>query len=342
MVQARADGYPDLLSRTPVVAAAESPAGVGAPVAIATPQTPAASLQAGSQRPGAPELVLEGERSINQGWGPCEAAPPGLRWRLPSGELLPVRCGRSNSCPKCAWLAAIENVAVVALDARVSQPRVGMTLTTRDPNFDAGRYRRAVRAIFQWLRRTYGSQVAYLLMMEWTTGTGGHGRLPHSHLLVKGLPDNLDLSPGCDLWRELKARWEHETGAWRVELRELRSAGGAIAYMVGHHHKGEQAPPEGWSGKRFRPSQNYFATPIADLRIQARAERKRAIALLTLAQERGDVMLELAADVVEQLVDEYSADSEAELVRVQEVPVGFGADGLPAEWALEVVGPAHG
>ena len=249
-----------------------------------------------------------------------------------------MRCGRSNSCPSCAWLAAVENVGVVAIDAREEQPRVGMTLTTRRADFDMARYREAVRLLFRWLRSEFGSEVAYLLLMEWTTGSGGHGRLPHGHLLVKRLPAELDLSAGCELWREVKAHWERYTGAWRVELRELRTPGGAIAYMVGHHHKGEQAPPEGWSGKRFRPSKNYFVRPVAELRQESRAERLRAMALLRLAQVHGDALLELAGDVVEDLVDELLASDPPELVRVQEFPTGYGEDGLPNGWRLEVLG----
>lgn len=288
------------------------------------------------------ELVLKGERSASRVLEPCEKSPPGLRWQMPDGRLIPVRCGCSNSCPKCAWLAAVENVAVVALDARDEQPTVGMTLTTRSPDFDMDRYARAVADVFRWLRREFGPEVAYLLMMEWTTGIGGHGRLPHGHLLVKRLPAELDLSPGCDLWRQLKARWEKHTGAWRVELRELRTPGGAIAYMVGHHHKGEQAPPAGFTGKRTRPSQNYYVRPIAELRQEARAHRARAIALMTVAEVYGDVVLELAGDVVDDLVAEQLAGSSAELVTVAELPTDFDADGLPVAYELQVLGPAHG
>lgn len=298
-------------------------------------------VQVRADVPAAPaaELVLEGERSAKDGPPRCENSPPGLRWQLADGSLVPVRCGRSNSCPACAWLASVENVGVVAIDAREEQPRVGMTLTTRRADFDLARYRTAVAQLFKWLRREFGEDVAYLLLMEWTTGSGGHGRLPHGHLLIKRLPADLDLSPGCDLWRDVKRRWERSTGAWRVELRELRTAGGAIAYMVGHHHKGEQAPPEGWSGKRFRPSQNYFVRPVVDLRAEARRERLRSMALLELAEIHGDVLLELAADTIESMVDELIGDEPPELVRVQEIPTAFDDGGFPASWRLEVVGP---
>lgn len=286
-----------------------------------------------------PELVLEGERSAKREALRCENSPPGLRWQLADGSLLPVRCGRSNSCPACAWLASVENVGVVAIDAREEQPRVGMTLTTRRADFDLERYRVAVAQLFKWLRSEFGADLAYLLLMEWTTGSGGHGRLPHGHLLVKRLPADVDLSPGCELWAEVKRHWERYTGAWRVELRELRTPGGAIAYMVGHHHKGEQAPPDGWSGKRFRPSQNYFVRPVEELRVESRRGRLRSMALLELAQVHGDAFLELAADTVESMVDELIGSEPPELVRVQEIPTEFGDDGLPSCWQLQVLGP---
>jgi len=130
---------------------------------------------------------------------------------------------------------------------------------------------------FRWLRSEVG-QVEYLGLIEWTTGngaqSGGHRRM-HQHTLVKGLPDDADLDA---LWRAGKRRWERLTGAWRVELRELRSAGGATAYIVGHHHKGEQAPPRGWKGRRFRASKGYFAPRTSpQLREEVKA-RMRSVA----------------------------------------------------------------
>lgn len=85
----------------------------------------------------------------------------------------------------------------------------------------------------------------------------------HQHTLVKGLSEDADLDA---LWLAGKRRWERLTGAWRVELRELRTARGATAYIVGHHHKGEQAPPRGWKGRRFRSSRGYFSRPVPELR----------------------------------------------------------------------------
>jgi hypothetical protein len=185
-----------------------------------------------------------------------------------------VRCKRSNSCPYCAWMASVENTLVVAHDARWRQPSVGMTLTTDSPDFTMDRFRWATAKLFRWLRTRDGcaradggGRVEYLGLMEWTTGERTPGRRPHMHALVKGLdPDATD-----ELHPQVREKWSKLTGgSWVVECRPLRTPGGAIAYMVGHHHKREQAPPAGWSGKRIRPSQGYFERPVAELRRHAK------------------------------------------------------------------------
>jgi hypothetical protein len=112
--------------------------------------------------------------------------------------------------------------------------------------------------------------------------------------------------------------------------------------MVGHHHKGEQAPPAGFGGKRFRPSLNYFSRPVGQLREQARAERSRAMALLRLADLHGEVLLELAGDTIDNLVDELLDGPRPELVHVAELPTSWDDDGMPAAMELQVLGPVRG
>ncbi len=207
-----------------------------------------------------------GEGSVRTGAFRCERPSARLAWLVEGGRLVPVRCGSPNKCAYCAFLAAVENAVVVALDGeRHGPPGVGMTLTTVDPQHDPGRFRRDVEQVIKAVRRIEPA-AQYLGLMEWTTGrgrrSGGHRRM-HQHLLVKGM----EASP------EVEARvrdvWEARTGASRVEVRALRSVAGSIAYLTHHHHKREQAPPSGWSGKRFRPSRGYFGEPVASLREEA-------------------------------------------------------------------------
>jgi hypothetical protein len=221
------------------------------------------------------------------GRGPSFCANPSRGVALYLGPGQPLRslpCGRRNSCAYCAWLAALENMLVVAIDAKQRQPTVGMVLTTGPP-ITPERFRKSVELIVRWLRGEFGPDLGYLLAMEWTTGQGrrsGGVRRPHGHLLLKRVPDDAELA---DLEAELSVRWERATGAHRVELRELRSAAGAIAYMVAHHHKRSQAPPPGFSGKRFRPSKNYFESSIIYLRKQAKAQKHEKVARWKLLED---------------------------------------------------------
>jgi hypothetical protein len=234
-------------------------------------------------------------------------------------RFAPVPCGRTNSCEYCARRAAIENVLVVGLDAReASAPRHGVTLTTRDPRFDPGRFREAAAQWFRWLRREVGP-VEYLGLVEFTTGRGQRAagaRRMHQHTLLKGLPEEADLD---ELWRQGKRRWEQLTGAWRIELRELRTAGGAVAYIVGHHEKVSQAPPGYWKGKRIRPSKGYFVRPVGELRAEVKASMRRKAehrALEAMLAEADVDLGQYDPDVWESLLEQRRP---AEPVRVVKV-----------------------
>lgn len=136
---------------------------------------------------------------------------------------------------------------------------------------------------------------------------------------------------------------------WRVSDRASRTAdaGGWCAYFVAHHHKREQAPPAGFNfGKRFRPSRGYFSEPLPALREQARAQRRRGIALWALIEQYGDDLeVQFPADELERLLAAEQARARPELVRIQRVPTAFRetADGgcEPTAWETEVLGRAN-
>jgi hypothetical protein len=218
----------------------------------------------------------------------CDSPARGVRWLRSDGELEYVRCGASNRCGYCAMLTACENAVVMRLDSFDGAfPRVGLTTTTRRPNHPWAELRRAEERLWRDLRASHGRQVEYCGFLEWTSGnapTSGGLKRRHLHHTVKGL----DFEPGdvvyeADKWGrevarlpELEARvstwWRRHTGdAWQVECRPLRTPMGAVAYLVLHHHKREQAPPPGTKHvKRLRPSRGYFNRPIADYRREAR------------------------------------------------------------------------
>lgn len=188
----------------------------------------------------------------------------------PDGRTAPLRSKASNRCPGCARAVAYENMTLLRIDAEENgAPGHVLTLTSRDPVTDAGAYREACAVFWRAFRRTWGESVEYCGFIEWTTGDGprsGGFRRMHSHWLLKGLSaDDLE---AVELWASQE--WRKLTGAWVVQLAELRTVGGIVGYLALHHEKLSQAPPEGWSGKRFRPSKGYFGAPVAHLRQRAR------------------------------------------------------------------------
>lgn len=208
--------------------------------------------------------------NVVRGFFRCERPSQHAGWLLADGTFLPARCGATNKCAYCAYRRVLEDALVITLDAeRFGHPRVGMTLTTVDPDHSMAAFRDDIKQVFKAIRRRLGDDVAYLGMMEWTTGRAqrsGGRRRAHQHVLLRNcLPGDAErIEP------EVREIWQARTGASRVEVRELRSPAGATAYLIHHHRKRDQAPPKGWSGKRLRPSKNYYGQPIADLRAEAR------------------------------------------------------------------------
>lgn len=249
---------------------------------------------------GAPApLVLDGQRSPTPLRGWCERGPDNLRLATADGYVRP-RCKRRD-CPRCWALRSRETVRCLLLDARAELPTVCITLTTHDPHTTPATYRQASKSLFRRLRRRYG-RVEYFAAIEFTTGlavrSGGHRRL-HGHYLVKGLP--ADQAPTIEpLTRET---WLAITGAWVVEVAELRSPGAALGYLSLHHRKPEQAPPAEWRGMTERPSRGYWHRPIAELRAQARAELATEAHAHRTGLPREQAALEVAARQPGRLVE---------------------------------------
>jgi hypothetical protein len=217
-------------------------------------------------------------------------------WITAVGEFVPARCGATNRCAYCAYLAVVENALVVALDAEAGgYPRVGATLTTADPVHNPAEFRVAVADVFKALRRSLGT-VEYLGFMEWTTGKAarsGGKRRAHQHVLLKGVDH--DQAPVVEAL--LRRHWRLGS---QVEARPLRSVAGATAYLVHHHNKASQAPPAGYSGKRLRPSRGYYARPVAELR---RTAHELLVSKRLRKAARRSIVWEALDGAPEELVD---------------------------------------
>lgn len=187
---------------------------------------------------------------------------------------------------------------------RMGNPEVAVTLTSWDPGRDVGAgWRRDVEQTVRALRRRW-PQLEYLGFMEWTSGeaaTSGGQRRPHMHLLVRDLPrDAAGEAEGlvCEVW---SAR----TGANRVEVAPLRAAEDGAAYLALHHLKPNQAAPEGWKGRRLRPSRGWWGCDPSELRREAReavAERSHR------ARVREERRAEVAAYVEQGCPEDVAVD----------------------------------
>lgn len=221
-------------------------------------------------------LVFPRDKSRNASpheWG-CWVG--GAAFVFSDGTTAPLRSKASNRCPGCARAAAFENMTMLRMDAEDnSAPRYVLTLTSVRVDFTSKEYGRACQTFWEAFRRRWGRAIEYCGFIEWTTGEGprsGGERRMHSHWLIKA--DGLDVD-AVQAW--VSDRWRRLTGAWVVQLAELRHAGGVVGYLALHHEKMEQAPPAGWTGRRLRPSKGYFAEP---------GDRRRARARAWLAEQR--------------------------------------------------------
>lgn len=238
----------------------------------------------------------------------CPSSPLGSAWLLPDGSVAPLRCTASNRCEYCARIAAFEVMTMLRIDAEENEaPSHVITLTCRDVMTNSG-LREAHAVFWRAFRRRWG-KVEYAGFMEWTTGRGprsGGIRRPHTHYLVKRLqlpatavttrakgelPCRCGDAEGClECW--VAVEWCKLAGAWIVQARELKHAGGVVGYLALHHHKWEQAPPPGWTGRRLRTSRGYFAVPNGVLRERARAYLRERHTRLALASEGREEDLE--------------------------------------------------
>lgn len=268
--------------------------------------------------------------------GGCPRWPDWLRLESTLGLLVPGRCRASNLCDYCAKLAAVETSEVLALDALTNfAPTLWTVLTTRTATFDVSIFKHAREVAMREVRRRWPlAQCATLV--EFTSGYGSHSggqRRPHWNDAWKGIPS----SDADELLAVATTAWRRNVDctAEAQSVRVVNDTGGLMRYLSLHFQKESQQPPTGWRGHRFRTSRGYLAQPMADAREQARASLrlKREIWKAEDAGLCGSEALEHAHRSL------YEAGELAwTLVRLQRLPTGFGADGLPISWR-EVVHP---
>ena len=298
-----------------------------------------------SPPPGA--LPAEGRLSTNRGKGQEGGVPDrclnpvrGVRFRTADGRLLRVPCDNS-ACPWCMRRRAFVSAAMFGVDATELVPSIAMTTTTRDVVTPAD-LREGQAQMVRRIRREVAPSARYCAIIEWTQGTtrwSGGIRRPHLHSLWKGLRP-----VDSDAVREIATEvWLRVAGADSHTCEEIRTPGGAVAYVARHHFKVSQSPPPGWAGKRLRPCKGWWE-------LGAGETRSRAEALVRDRGLLGRIEHELADELPAALVDETTWDElvtarfdarrreTVELVRVREVEEVDPSTGVVQRRLVEVEG----
>ena len=290
----------------------------------------------GTRSPGPAAASLDLHEGITDPGGEkgCKRWPNDLRLRSTLDQLVRGRCKATNLCAYCAKLAAVENSELLWLDALMgTAPTLWVTLTTPSTVMDPAAFYADRWQLVKALRRAFPG-LEWAALVEFTTGygrnSGGHRR-PHWNLFLKGVGEADRAAVLAVVAKVWCARQGASIDAQAVTC--VRDVAGLIRYVALHFQKESQAPPVGWRGHRFLKSRGYLWTDTPTARAEARRSLrlKREVRRLEVEGVDGAAALELAHLAV------YEAGELAwELVRLVDVPAGWGADGSPEAWAVEI------
>jgi hypothetical protein len=180
----------------------------------------------------------------------------------------------------CARCSAEEDAEMLQLDALEGDaPEIWGNFTTRDETLDLERFYVGRELMMRALKRRW-PQARYASRLEYTTGysrQSGGRRFPHWHTLFKGIP----AADAAEARAIAVAKWcAHVNALPQAQYMEpIRDAQGVVGYITQHFKKENQRPPEGFTGRRFFTSRDYFTgTTVKTARARARESiaRRRA------------------------------------------------------------------
>jgi hypothetical protein len=225
---------------------------------------------------------------------------------LDTGEVVPIPCAR-NSCPYCRRRNVQVTAAKMGLNQTLTDRPVthAVLSTTRDwvpqATLAAG-----WKEMGRLVRRDVCPTARYAWFREWTTGDHSDGvRRTHYHSTWALDSDDQagDVAAMSNrVWATRAGAWSGKAHGWKA----VYDAGGLTRYiagLVGHHLKSNQAPPAGWSGRRFGTSRGFYAIASDELDRQAKALVRDDRLRHHLEQTMGDA-LNVPDGLPEQIWDE--------------------------------------
>jgi hypothetical protein len=234
---------------------------------------------------------------------------------LATGELRLVRipCGR-NGCAYCRRRNVQVTAAKIALSAERSDlpPTYAVLSTTRDWVPDS-KLREGWAQFARRVRREVCPHARYFWFREWTEGRRDGIRRTHYHSGWCGL-DHDDQAAAVaeishDVWGRITAATSEKAHGWQP-IWDAGGLGRYVAGLVGHHLKANQAPPPGWTGRRYGVSRGFYPGDSRELDREAKALVRDERLLHHLSQELGDVD-ELPDDIRDELLTVRLAEARA-------------------------------
>lgn len=188
--------------------------------------------------------------------------------------LRPLGCGR-NGCPTCRR----RNVQITAAKMGLAQsltdrPVTYAVLSTTRDWVDGDTLREGWRQMSRAVRKHVAPDTRYAWMREWSVKPidGTDLRRTHYHSTWA-----LDGDDQAQATAEISNQvWGRLAGAWSEKAhgsKRIWDTGGLVRYiagLVGHHLKEGQAPPPGWSGRRFGTSRGFYPIDSRELDRQAK------------------------------------------------------------------------
>lgn len=198
--------------------------------------------------------------------------------------------------------------------------------TTRDWLPD-DELREGWRMVARRVRRDVNATTRYAWFREWTTGKSDGIRRTHYHSTWALNDDDQAQAVkqiSLDVWAARAGAYSEKAHGWK----RVWDAGGLTRYiagLVGHHLKEGQAPPPGWSGRRFGTSRGFYAIDSRELDRQAKAaardSRLRHVLEVEAAESAPDGLPEWILDEV--VTKRLEAAREAPAPRVVRIRPGF-------------------
>lgn len=189
--------------------------------------------------------------------------------------LKPVGCGR-NGCPVCRRRNVQQTAAKMAIVQTLSdRPVTHAVLSTTRDWVETDTLREGWRQMSRGAKRhILGEAPRYSWHREWSVKPISGTELRRTHYHSTWALENDDQAQAMaelsnEVWGRLAGAHSDKAHGWK----RVWDAGGLARYLaglVGHHLKEGQAPPPGWTGRRFGTSRGFY--PIDPLELDRQAK----------------------------------------------------------------------